>query len=412
VQVAVGIRRPQEVSTLEELAVTRQTRTQTANAGVVDTLGCLTGREALEHGARLQDLDGLLVADSANARAPMRLANDEPVLLEPDERGAHGASRHVEGRREVGLDEAHVGREVAADDGLAQRVVARGDRHGANAYCRIVEKIVNNSVFISPVARRAQVVAVLGLGEAGGRLATDLVALGVEVRSYDPDPAREVPSTMRTSDPASAAAESEVVLSVNSAKAALDAATGCLPGLSAATIYADLNTASPELKRELATLVGSVGARFADVALLGPVPLRGLQAPVLAAGEGARAFADLFEPLGMPVEVISEEAGDAAALKLVRSVFMKGLAAAVVESMQAAERAGQADWLAEEIAAMIGRPFLERALEGSRKHAARRVDEMEAARDLLVELGVEPRIASASAAQLEELAAHERGVPS
>ena len=79
-------------------------------------------------------------------------------------------------------------------------------------------------------------------------------------------------------------------------------------------------------------------------------------------------------------------------------------AAAVVEGMQAAEGAGHADWLAEEIAAMIGRPFLERALEGSRKHAARRVDEMEAARELLLELGVEPRIATASAAVLAELA--------
>ena len=245
----------------------------------------------------------------------------------------------------------------------------------------------------------------LGLGEAGGRLAADLVALGVEVRGYDPDPGSAFPST---SDAAAAAAGSDVVLSVNSAKAALDAAAACLPALSEAMIYADLNTASPALKRELATLVDGVGARFADVALLGPVPTRGLQAPVLASGTGARAFAELFEPLGMPVDVISGEAGDAATLKLVRSVFMKGLAAAVVESMEAAERAGHAGWLADEIAAMIGRPFFERALDGSRKHAARRVDEMEAARDLLVELGVEPRVASASAAQLAELAATAR----
>jgi 3-hydroxyisobutyrate dehydrogenase-like beta-hydroxyacid dehydrogenase len=247
----------------------------------------------------------------------------------------------------------------------------------------------------------------LGLGEAGSRLAADLVALGAEVRGYDPDPGRQAPSVARTPDPASAAAGSDVVLSVCSARAALEAAAACLPALNAATIYADLNTALPELKRDLATLVGGTGARFVDVALLGPIPQRGLQAPVLASGEAAHAFADLFEPLGMPVNVISEEAGDAAALKLVRSVFMKGLAAAVVESMQAAERSGHADWLAEEIVAMIGRPFFERALEGSRKHAVRRVDEMEAARELLVELGVEPWIASASAAQLAELAAAE-----
>lgn len=265
---------------------------------------------------------------------------------------------------------------------------------------------------MSAVDRSARAVAVLGLGEAGSRLAADLAAAGVEVRGYDPDPDRDVPSITRASDAGSAAAGSDVVLSVNSARAALDAAAEVLPVLSASTIYADLNTASPDLKRELAALVGEAALPFVDVALLGPLPQHGLRAPVLASGPGAAAFAGLFEPLGMPVEVLSEHAGDAAALKLVRSVFMKGLAAAVVESMQAAEIAGHADWLAKEIAGMIGRPYLERALEGSRTHAARRVDEMEAARDLLVELGVEPRIASASAAQLAELASHGRGVRS
>jgi hypothetical protein len=83
---------------------------------------------------------------------------------------------------------------------------------------------------------------------------------------------------------------------------------------------------------------------------------------------------------------------------------MKGLAAAVVESMQAAEAIDRAAWLEREIEALIGRAFFERALEGSRLHAARRVDEMEAARDLLHELGVEPFIATASAARLAELA--------
>lgn len=250
-------------------------------------------------------------------------------------------------------------------------------------------------------------VAVLGLGEAGGRLAADLAAAGVEIQGFDPDPARDVPSISRSSDIASAVAGCEVVLSVNSARAALDAAEAALPELQAGGIYADANTATPELKRELAGLAAEAGVGFADVALLGPIPTRGLTAPVLASGTAASAFAGVFAPLGMPVEVVSDEAGDAAAPKLVRSVFMKGLAAAVVESMQAAEALGRAGWLEQEIEAMIGRSFLERALEGSRKHAVRRVDEMEAARDLLLELGVEPLIATACAAQLAELATTE-----
>jgi 3-hydroxyisobutyrate dehydrogenase-like beta-hydroxyacid dehydrogenase len=280
--------------------------------------------------------------------------------------------------------------------------------HGALLSFRQYQAIVDDfRIDGAEGSMSAPVVAVLGLGEAGGRLAADLVAAGLDVRGYDPNPPALAEVPIRATDPAAAVAGSDVVLSVNTARAALDVAEASLPALRETTIYADLNTASPELKRELAALVAGAGARFADVALLGPIPQRGLRAPVLASGVGAQAFADVFVPLGMPVTVVSEEAGDAATLKLVRSVFMKGLAAAVVESMQAAEAAGHAEWLAQEIETMIGRPFLLRALEGSRKHAARRVDEMEAARDLLRELGVEPRIAVASAAQLADLAADE-----
>jgi 3-hydroxyisobutyrate dehydrogenase-like beta-hydroxyacid dehydrogenase len=252
-------------------------------------------------------------------------------------------------------------------------------------------------------------VAVLGLGEAGGRIAADLAAAGVEVRGFDPDPARNVEPISRVSDAVSAVEGCDVVLSVCGARAALDVAAGVVRGLQPGVLYADANTASPELKRELADLADDADVAFADVALLGPIPTHGLRAPVLASGPGAQAFADLFGQLGMPVEVVSDEAGDAAALKLVRSVFMKGLAAAVVESMDAAEAMGRAAWLEREIEALIGRQFLDRALEGSRKHAARRVDEMEAARDLLLELGVEPLVATASAAQLAGLVNMERG---
>ncbi len=253
--------------------------------------------------------------------------------------------------------------------------------------------------------RAAPTVAVLGLGEAGSRLAADLVAAGARVRGYDPLAGPTPDGVVRAPDPLSAVAGGDVVLGVTSAASALDAATSALPSLAPGAIYADLNTGRPSLKHELATLVDGAGGRFADVALLGPVPARGLGTPALASGLGAHAFADVVGPLGMPVEVLSDHAGDAAALKLLRSVFMKGLAASALESLHAAEAAGHADWLEQQLADVIGRPLLERLLEGSRAHAARRVDEMGAARDLVLELGVEPRIASASMALLAELSA-------
>ena len=253
----------------------------------------------------------------------------------------------------------------------------------------------------------ARTVAVLGLGEAGSRLAADLVAAEADVRGYDPVIAVTPEGVVRAPDPIAAVRGGALVLVLTTASAALAAAESVLPGLQPGAVYADLNTAPPALKRELAALVNGAGARFADVALLGPVPARGLGTPALASGDGARAFAEVLVPLGMPVEVVSEQAGDAATLKLLRSVFMKGLATSAIESLRAAEAAGHGEWLRGELAGVIGEPLLERLLEGSRKHAARRVDEMEAARELLLELGIEPRIASASAALLAELAAGE-----
>jgi len=241
-------------------------------------------------------------------------------------------------------------------------------------------------------------VAVLGLGEAGGRIAADLEAAGVRVAGYDPDPGR---AARRAADAPTAVAGSSFVLSVNSAGAARDAAEAALPALEPGAVYADLNTASPALKRELAARIGN--DRFADIALLGAVPDRGLGTPALASGGGAGAFAEAFGALGMPIEVVSSEAGDAAQLKLLRSVFMKGLAASVLESHAGAVAAGHGEWLDEQIAGVIGRPLFERLLEGSARHAARRVYEMEAAKALLLELGVEPRIADASARLLADL---------
>ena len=241
-------------------------------------------------------------------------------------------------------------------------------------------------------------IAVLGLGEAGGRIAVDLVACGVDVRGYDPA-VSSVGGIECAADPASAVTEASVVLSLTTAAAARGVAAAALPGLRPDALYADLNAAGPELKRELAMLVPS----FVDVALLGAVTMRGLRTPALASGPGAERFAELFEPLGMPVEVVSDRPGDASALKLLRSVFMKGIAAAALESLAAAEAAGRREWLEAQLAEVLTPVLLRRLVEGSRRHAARRVDELDAACELLASLGVEPRIAGASRAILAEL---------
>jgi 3-hydroxyisobutyrate dehydrogenase-like beta-hydroxyacid dehydrogenase len=203
-------------------------------------------------------------------------------------------------------------------------------------------------------------------------------------------------------DAAAAADGSDAVLSLNSASAALEAARAASPGLSTGAVYADLNTAAPALKRQLAELV----ERFADVALLSAVPGSGIRTPALASGPAAGAFARLFQPLGMPVEVVEGGPGAAATRKLVRSVFMKGLAAAIGEALAAAERLDRRG----DVYADIERTLVEadtalvrRLVDGSPRHAARRAEEMAAAAAMLEELGVQPRIAAASEAWLRSL---------
>ena len=243
-------------------------------------------------------------------------------------------------------------------------------------------------------------VAVLGLGEAGGRIAADLVAAGCSVRGWDP--VRRPAGIANADSPQSAVSGAEVVLSINAAAVALDAAREIAEALGKDALYADLNTASPQLKRELAE---ALPVSFADVALTGVVPSTGLATPALASGDGAERFAELFRPLGMPVDVVGPRPGEAAGLKLLRSVFMKGMAAAALESLAAAKAAGAEDRVYADIAAVIGEPLLERLLSGSHAHAARRVHEMRAAAAYLEELGVDPRVASAAADLLEELSA-------
>ncbi|MEN3285665.1 MAG: hypothetical protein V7607_6805 [Solirubrobacteraceae bacterium] len=250
-------------------------------------------------------------------------------------------------------------------------------------------------------------VAVLGLGEAGSAIAADLVAAGASVRGFDP--AADAPAGVAvTGDARDAAAGSDVVLSVNTATVAVEVAQSAAAGLAAGQVYADLNTAGAALKRTLADVVAATGAAFADVALMTPVPGRGLRTPALASGVGAEELARRLGPLGMPIEVLGGEPGVAATRKLLRSVFTKGLAAACIESMRAARAAGCEEWMRAQIADVLSNAdaaLLERLLTGSERHATRRIHEVRDARELLSELGVDGRVSAAAEGWLAALEA-------
>lgn len=209
-------------------------------------------------------------------------------------------------------------------------------------------------------------------------------------------------------DAGEAVAGCELVLSVNAATAALSLARSVAGALTPGQLYVDANTSAPALKRELAAAVEPTGARFVDLALMAPVPGRGLATPALACGPGSELATTLLGGLGMPVTDLGPHVGDAAARKLVRSVFMKGLAAAVSESLEAGEAAGFRPWIEAEVRELLGDDeggLVRRLVDGSRRHAARREHEMAAAEELLAELGVTTHVTAAARAWLSELAA-------
>lgn len=248
------------------------------------------------------------------------------------------------------------------------------------------------------------IIAVLGIGEAGGALARDLIAAGVQVRGWDPEP-RMIPDRLdfASSNPA-AASGADVVLSVNWASVAVEVATEVAPVLYPGQLYADLNTAAPQTKRDLAPIIEKTGALFIDAALMDPVPPKGLRTQVYASGSGAKIFAEKMSPLGMPVTFLDDDAGNAATHKLVRSIMYKGVAAVVMECLEAAEALNMTDYARAQMLKIIyDEPMIDRFVNGSIKHAKRRVQEMEAVVEMLNSIGVSAFTSYAAMQKLKEL---------
>ncbi|WP_410671533.1 DUF1932 domain-containing protein [Amycolatopsis sp. cmx-4-68] len=249
-------------------------------------------------------------------------------------------------------------------------------------------------------------IAILGLGEAGSALARDLAAAGAVVRGYDPA-VPEAEGVVATGSEAEAAEGADLVLSVNSAHAAVDVLEAGLAGLKTGAAWADLNTASPGTKRQLADIAAEHDVAFADIAIMAPVPGRGLRVPMLATGIAAEIVANTLNSFGAAVEIMTGDAGLAAERKLLRSVFFKGLSAAVVEALAAARAASCEDWLRKIIVDELtaaNAATVDRLVDGSVKHAVRRTAEMAAAAEMLRDLGVRADIAHASRNQLDHIA--------
>jgi len=244
-------------------------------------------------------------------------------------------------------------------------------------------------------------VTVFGLGEAGSLFAADLARNAALVQAYDPAPVATPSGVVRCADPSEAVEGADVVLALvaeHDMRTAVSQAAGSIaPG----SLYADCGSGSPGLKRELAAVADAGGFSFVDIGMMAMVPGYGVAVPSLASGAEAERFVELMTPFGMDVTAVDGGVGEASARKLLRSVVVKGLAALLIESLRAAEKAGCRDWVWENVANQIAsadRDFLVRLLEGTAQHHLRRTDEMVAATSMLEELGIEPRMTRSTVA--------------
>jgi 3-hydroxyisobutyrate dehydrogenase-like beta-hydroxyacid dehydrogenase len=251
----------------------------------------------------------------------------------------------------------------------------------------------------------------VGLGEAGSRLASGLRSVGIKhLAAYDlhtHTPGRGERIQARAAEnavtlcasPEGLAADSEVILSVVTASSAVEAAAQIAPYLSSQHLYADLNSVSPETKRTVGQIVSDTGARFVEVAVMAPVPPLGHKVPMLLGGEHAAAFVSLFAPYGLQLEIVSAQIGSAVAVKMCRSVVVKGLEALLFECVLGATKYGvdervfaslEASWPGMNWSKLAGY-CMGRVLE----HGERRARELEEVAATLRAAGIEPLMAEA-----------------
>jgi len=265
-----------------------------------------------------------------------------------------------------------------------------------------------------------ETIAFIGFGEAGQTISRGLLGEGTPaVRAYDilfDDPANggrlkgaaEALGVVVALNHADAVREADLVFLAVTASSSLKAAQSCLAGLKKGQLFLDINSVSPRRKIETAALLASAGAAYVDVAVMAPVAPYLHKVPCLIGGPGAAALAPRALALGMKMELVSAEVGPASAIKMFRSIVVKGLEALLLESMLAAseyevevrvlaslkETFPGIDW--EKLSGYM----IERVVS----HGKRRAAEMREVAATLEGIGLEPIMAAATAARQQWLA--------
>ena len=159
-----------------------------------------------------------------------------------------------------------------------------------------------------------------------------------------------------------------------------------------------MNTSSPQKKLKIYDLLKNTGVQYVDLAIMAPVPPKGILTPFWVSGNGAQAFNNALRHLNLDIHVLSDQVGEASKLKLLRSIVYKGVAAVVCEAIEAGKAFGEEPYIREQIKSVIGNDdaLIDRFLEGSATHAQRRMHEMEAVCEMLKSVDIQPFMSKAA----------------
>jgi 3-hydroxyisobutyrate dehydrogenase-like beta-hydroxyacid dehydrogenase len=267
--------------------------------------------------------------------------------------------------------------------------------------------------------RNSPRVSFIGFGEAGQAIASGLRESGIErIAAWDilfPEPggaplkaAGETIGVRLANSAADAVAETDMIISAVTAASSLEAAHSVEPHLSGAPYYLDINSVSPGRKQATAKLFGE-RARYVDVAVIAPIHPARHRTPLLIAGPHAEAISPLLNELEMKLSVVGADTGHAAAIKMIRSVMIKGIEALTLECFLAASRAG----VLEEVTVSMKNNYpsldwtkiAEYNLERMASHGERRAAEMEESAATLRELGLDPLMVDSTVKRQREMGA-------
>ncbi|MFC3338751.1 NAD(P)-dependent oxidoreductase [Paracandidimonas soli] len=243
-------------------------------------------------------------------------------------------------------------------------------------------------------------IAIIGCGDVGRCYAAALSQAGHQITGVcDSNPGRgleayanEIGALLHSSS-GPWLAQVDLVISAVFGGVALDVARQSLPDMRKGAIYADFTTGNPGDLRASGELAAAAGVKYADVAITGAIGLGGARTPLLCAGDAADELIEIMRAVGAPSRKVGAAAGDAVALKLLRSVFTKGLEALAVECLMAAEQRGLRQELYEVLSDIDQSPirsFMETVVTTHVRHAGRRLKEVQEARAQLRQDGIQP----------------------